>query len=453
MASENPQNLPALSERLARIEAHLSRWKDYKSLWPPLSESEVCELEATKYGLILPKDYRTYITTVADGGPGPLFGFEQAVKCSSGSLFEPCTLHPDGEYWAEWGDFIKRHNQSNGILTLFESDYGETIGLVVTGAAKGRILSYSQDNCRLPWFADETSFVDFYLRWLDDWRNGRPDVTGNFETSPDIALMFRQCSEAELLATASMKSPEPPSVRALQLLNRIGPTERSLPLVHEAMADPRPLVRTNSAPLLEKLKANSELLTLLNDQDASVREAAVRAIKNLLGFRFTEEPSPMEALINRGIGVLSARFIKKEPERADMDEDPSFARFDDALIARIQVESDSKVYWLIAHTLKFRGRLTPELLLAPTAAHPEVRYSAACFLKQIEMPQDLSLAVSLLYDSNINARGNAIRAFHRWGKPAIAAIQSALARETDPERKALLEVALKRTQHWLFPSY
>jgi hypothetical protein len=455
MASENPQNLPTLSERLARIEEHLSHWKDYKSLWPPLPESKVRELE-DKHQLTLPEDYRAYITTVADGGPGPLLHFEEAIKYvndSGGmSLIQTCRLHPDGEYWAEWGNLAKRDYNCYGILPLFESDYGEAIGLVVTGAAKGRILSYSRYNYRLPWFADETSFVDFYLRWRDDWRNRRPNVTGSFETCPDVELMFRQCSEEELLATASMKSPEPASVRALQLLARIGPTERSLPLVHEAMADPRPLVRSTTTPVLEKLKANSELLTLLNDDDASVRVAAVYAIQNLLGHRYFKV-SKKQKVFNKWIGALRTLFNKNEYEESDVADAPSFTRFDEALIDRIQIESVSRIYSLIVDTLEYRGKLTPELILAPTAAHPDVRYYAASFLRyiDIDMPQDLTLAVALLYDSDINARDNAIWAFHRWGKPAIAAIQSALQQETDPERKALLEIALKRTRHWLFP--
>jgi hypothetical protein len=39
-------------------------------------------------------------------------------------------------------------------------------------------------------------------------------------------------------------------------------------------------------------------------------------------------------------------------------------------------------------------------------------------------------------------------AFNRWGKPAISAIEDALKLELDPERKALLEIGLKRARHW-----
>jgi hypothetical protein len=449
MADETPQIPPELSERLARIEAHLSRWKDYQSLWPPLPESKVRELEATRFGLVLPEDYRAYITTVADGGPGPLSGFEAAMK-SAGILLKPCMLHPDEEYWAQWDEATKSRERDNGILPLFVSEYGEMLGLVVTGSAKGRVLTSNGYAYRYPLFADETSFVDFYLRWLDDRYNRRPFVSGNFETTPGVDLMFRRCSEEELLAGATMQSTEPVSVRALLLLERAGPSERSIPLVHEAMADPRPRVRAATVPILERLKADSELIALLNDKDADVRKVTVYAIRNLLEYRSEDEVSPMRAIINRRVAALKARFIKNKPEAADVAEDPAFSRFDEALTARIQVESDAGVYSMIARTLKFRGKLTPELVLAPTVAYPELRDYAAYYLKRVDMPRDLSLAVSLLHDSDIGARNNAITAFNIWGKPAIAAIEAALKQEVDPERKALLEIGLKRARHWWY---
>lgn len=375
--------------------------------------------------MVLPEDYRAYITTVADGGPGPLSGFEEAMK-SAGILLKPCMFHPDEEYWAKWDEATKSLEQDNGILPLFVSEYGEMLGLVVTGSARGRVLSSNGYDYRFPLFADETSFVDFYLRWLDDRYNRRPFVTGNFETTPGVDLMFRRCSEEALLASATMQSTEPVSVRTLLLLERAEPSERSIPLVHEAMADPRPRVRAATVPILKRLKADSELIALLDDEDCNVRQVTVYAIKSLLGYRPEDEVPWVREIINRRVAALKARFIKNEPEAADVVEDPAFARFDEALTARIQVESNAGVYSTIASTLKFRGKLTPELILAPTVAYPDVRYNAACNLKRIHMPQDLSLAVSLLHDSNIGARNNAITAFNRWGKPAIAAIEDAL---------------------------
>ncbi len=134
-----------------------------------------------------------------------------------------------------------------------------------------------------------------------------------------------------------------------------------------------------------------------------------------------------------------------------MQEDPTFARFDDALIAQIQIESDPRVYTWITDILEYRGKLTTELLLAPTAVHPDVCDSAASALKSADIPQNLSLAISLLINPEAGTRFDAIIAFRRWGKPAIAALREAWEQEEDPERKTQLESALEQTRRWFYP--
>ncbi len=138
-------------------------------------------------------------------------------------------------------------------------------------------------------------------------------------------------------------------------------------------------------------------------------------------------------------------------EVRDVQDDPVFARFDDALIAQIQIESDPRVCSWIADILEYRGKLTTDLILAPTAIHPDVFGSAASALTSADLPQDLSLAISLLFNPESSTRFDTVIAFRRWGKPAIATLREAWEQEEDPARKAQFETALEKTQRRFYP--
>jgi HEAT repeat protein len=58
-------------------------------------------------------------------------------------------------------------------------------------------------------------------------------------------------------------------------------SERSLPLIREAAKGPRPEIRATAAPLLQRLRADSELLSLLQDPDRDVRESVVITISKV----------------------------------------------------------------------------------------------------------------------------------------------------------------------------
>jgi hypothetical protein len=451
MASERPQSPPDLNERLARLKDYIARYKGYERAWPPLPESTVRELEE-KHRIRLPEDYRAYITQVANGGPGPLRSLQDTLdfRGQYTTPSRPCMLHPDGEYWTEWEQALKTHSYDDGILPIANSVCGEIIGLIVTGPGRGRVMGEMSGHP--VYIADDEGFVDFYLRWFEDRRNRRPHIhpAPNFDYIT-VDLFYRGCSEEELLATATLNAPEPAAFRALLLLDSIGPSERSLPLIREAARDPRPKIRSNAAPLLQQLQTDSELFTLLQDDEWEVRDSAAFAIGTWLGYRPRPRTSLTRSLINWGIEVLRPPFRGGRHEVRNVQEDPVFARFDDALIAQIQIESDPRVYSWIADILEYRGKLTTELLLAPTARHPGICGSAATALKSADLPQDLSLAISLFINSDAETRFDAIIAFRRWGKPAITALRQAWEQEEEPARKAQLETALEDTQRWIYP--
>ena len=58
-------DVPAVLEALARLRVQLN---------DPISEPDVASFEQ-KHGILLPPDYREFITRIGNGGDGPFYGF------------------------------------------------------------------------------------------------------------------------------------------------------------------------------------------------------------------------------------------------------------------------------------------------------------------------------------------------------------------------------------------
>jgi hypothetical protein len=160
-------------------------------LEPVLTEPQVSEFEA-RWGIQLPVEYRSFITTVGNGGAGPAYGLfplEEAVAYRGKSLPTDFLLSPFpfqmaynpygdpklSEYWQRklerqvtTEEYESRKlKEITGTLVLCHEGCGYLHFLVVSGAARGQMWMDAtvSDNGYLPL---EVGFLDWYEKWLDN---------------------------------------------------------------------------------------------------------------------------------------------------------------------------------------------------------------------------------------------------------------------------------------------
>jgi len=147
-----------------------SRHHGRYELGPVLSKEQVRRFEQ-RYGVTLPESYRSFVTTVGDGGAGPYNGLWSLSRAYGpedeawwpGFLATPfphtLAVGPDS-----LGDDYDQDELVTGSMILADVGCGASARLVVTGAARGQV-----------WFdhlgIDSTlepgpDFRDWYLGWL-----------------------------------------------------------------------------------------------------------------------------------------------------------------------------------------------------------------------------------------------------------------------------------------------
>ncbi|MBN1172943.1 MAG: SMI1/KNR4 family protein [Micromonosporaceae bacterium] len=150
-------------------------------LGPPLTDNEVTAFER-EHRIALPEDYRGFITTVGHGGPGrwggagPYYGLHSVQDWNMGlwgmsgadTLATPFPAEP-GHVYQDWlfevapGDDDEPYT---GTLTLSDQGCGYLSLLVVSGAARGRVVDTGEAPTG-PNFTPDADFLGWYERWLD----------------------------------------------------------------------------------------------------------------------------------------------------------------------------------------------------------------------------------------------------------------------------------------------
>ena len=117
-------------------------------LMPPISESKLVKLER-EFNLTLPDDYRSFITTIGNGGAGPSYGLYSIEGAITGDSSPPYGypgrdrrklvsekfIRPDEMGEDEWSD-------EKGVLILCQHGCANDDFLVLNGKEKGTVWSY-----------------------------------------------------------------------------------------------------------------------------------------------------------------------------------------------------------------------------------------------------------------------------------------------------------------------
>ncbi len=156
-------------------------------LEPHYQEEQVSSFE-NQFGITLPSQFRTFITTLGSFGAGPRYGllymdwytetdlFEDPLKTSR-SLQDPCVLEDKGynDNWLEkigGDDWEKRlyddesWSPYQGMISIGNDGCTGRTALVINGPLRGRLFSINTDLWP-PRIYPELSFFDWYEAWLD----------------------------------------------------------------------------------------------------------------------------------------------------------------------------------------------------------------------------------------------------------------------------------------------
>ncbi|MEV6596585.1 SMI1/KNR4 family protein [Actinoplanes sp. NPDC051346] len=153
-------------------------------LGPTLTESEVAGFER-RHGIVLPAEYRAFVTGVGHGGPGryggagpfygllPLDRWDEALVEDTHDrvLTTPFPVAPGREYGADWLSEVGLSDDDDrewfpGAIALAHLGCGDMAVLVVTGAGRGRV-AYTSWASQAPAFSPDPDFLAWYQRWLD----------------------------------------------------------------------------------------------------------------------------------------------------------------------------------------------------------------------------------------------------------------------------------------------
>jgi hypothetical protein len=159
-------------------------------LYPVVEADYLAEIER-EANIVLPEEYKIYLTQVADGGAGPCYGLypvKQAIERTMrqfkseseylGEFFAPFPL-PDADV-AEYLRTAEEHSDDDfeafpapdilpGILYLAEYGCGGYYVLIVSGEQHGKVWFCHSDGYLNPCYSggQQHSFFDWFERWLD----------------------------------------------------------------------------------------------------------------------------------------------------------------------------------------------------------------------------------------------------------------------------------------------
>ncbi len=285
--------MPGVDARIARILTKLAEVRERRietfgskahrfALAAPLSEAEVRALE-TSHGIELPEAYRTFLIEAGASGAGPYYGI--MPPAGWGDLLFGDVAMPD---WAArpfgWTAETPRDDATwqqrsagldepfQGAIAIADQGCANYAALVITGEERGRVVYVSLEG-RVPFFPENTDFLSWYERWLDELSWGHTHVWFGFAMPGNEAALAAAASQAE----------GPRRAQALQAMFRLPAlAPETAAIVATRVRDDDPVVRAVAIGVAAKFKLvpaiEAHVRRALTDDHVAVRQAALRAV-------------------------------------------------------------------------------------------------------------------------------------------------------------------------------
>lgn len=269
-----------MNARIAQIQTKLAALPTTEKavLGPPLTEAQISDFEDS-HGVLLPEEFRQFLTRIGHGGYGPTYGLLPMERWVSrqtgvGQLAESFPIVPDLDIPqgpADQGEFA---GSFPGTITVVYRGCSDFTLLVVTGPGRGRLVEVNDEGFFAPRFHTDSGFLPWYERWLDFVLTRHRALTwfadqmsGNeaqlVATLLDDELPTRRRAAACTFITypapsidlpgtllQALTTETHPSVREAILRALAAQGERGRDLLATALADPVPGIRSLAAILM-----------------------------------------------------------------------------------------------------------------------------------------------------------------------------------------------------------
>lgn len=170
--NERKQNILNLLTKCKETDKNLKQFAseshEYK-LNPPISKNKVIELE-NKYEFKLPEDYFWFITEVGNGGACHGYSMDKFEDM----YFDYLKYDNRIDLMREYSKKVNEGNANDientdfeyyGILRFGTLGCSFSIGLIVTGENRGKVVYYDEEFYEEPFITCYDNFVDYYENW------------------------------------------------------------------------------------------------------------------------------------------------------------------------------------------------------------------------------------------------------------------------------------------------
>lgn len=254
----------------------------------PMSEAKLARFEA-RHGITLPPAYRAFLLHVAKSGAGPYYGLRHPKRWAEfvewvaddvpdDWLARPSPLVPGPNPLPPWPDDDPMPPEAlamyQGVMTLGTRGCTYMMGLVITGACRGRVVYLDADHHEPPYVVRDADFLAWYARWLDEQLAGYGGSWFGYGPAGDEAALRAIIADSD---DAALRREAVANLHKLPALS-----EAVWPLLAARLDGDGP-ERAPAVDLFEKAPPRwaPTVAALLDDADPDVRRAALDAYARL----------------------------------------------------------------------------------------------------------------------------------------------------------------------------
>ncbi|MEU8007281.1 SMI1/KNR4 family protein [Catellatospora sp. NPDC049111] len=256
--STSERRLSRIAAKLATVEASPDRWggvfgaeEHSFRLSAPMTEAAVAAFEAG-HGVTLPGGYRRFLLELGSEGAGPDYGLRIPSYEICGNLAAPSFIEPGQERITDWSYAYLDAGQKRWQGTLAVVDHGCSVRtlLIVTGRWRGRLAHADVDGAYGPYLLEDTDFLSWYERWLDELLSGCNVSMFGWQKLPGNEHTLRH-----ILTSDPSPARRQMAARSLAALPRLSRNGRQALLA--STRDTDPLVREEALEALTRSKTTS----------------------------------------------------------------------------------------------------------------------------------------------------------------------------------------------------
>lgn len=292
-----------------------------------------------QHSVHLPEDYREFLILAGGSGAGPYYGILPLDKWDDATggrnslpgdfLARPCPLTPIAEpklSAKNESGIDQRDGLLQGSIALVSQGCSYYAILIVSGLARGRVAYISQDDPETVYFPEDSNFLSWYERWLDEILAGYDTAwfgVGAVGTEQELVPRLR-----DKTVSAENKSEV---LRTLMRINHLAPSTMECLSAFSQDTNEVPIPRATAASLFISRSLHhdaSYVSQLLQDSCGDVRKELLLALMRKKSPMFADavrqtvhdaDPKVADTALLHGKGMLTRDELGPFLKSQDVD--------------------------------------------------------------------------------------------------------------------------------------